>query len=779
MKSKNISRPVTRRKLVLVYLLEVICGIILITVVAACAIRTDLLKSQKNMTDTAAYINEQCNSFKRLNLASESKSLMRMVVSSRQIRNNISYEKQQGKDDSYIYGETFLKNNVQECYLTGVIILDRQGELKNQYYEDETGAEQLKEYLDRSSLIDVCDKEKKMYCARINCNDGSYIDLAACGLEDKSGVVATYYHTSAEYVDDYNLSFKHILAGYYAREQGTVVVTSGERIIASSNESMIGDDVDNYNILKKIKDSSSSGILKQAKPDDGSRTHNFGLMKKGRNYYVYIYLPEKYIFEQTASHILYTFAVYMVIVIIFNMVRWKTARGYEAEQNVLQKQYAAELAWKNEQLKEAVIREEKANAAKSGFLSRMTHDIRTPLNGIIGLLKIDEKHMNDIELINANRQKMMVAANHLLLLINDILQMSKLETDNIELSYEVIDLNQLAKDVITIIEQRAADGGVNIEYEKSSGDVLYPYVYGSPLHLRQIFLNIYGNCVKYNRVGGYVRTEFSCVEKTNDYVRYKWVISDNGVGMNEEFVKHIFEPFAQEKSDARSEYQGTGLGMAIVKRLVDKMNGTIEVTSVKDKGSSFTIIIPFRMAAAPVSTASDKKADNIEKTENVENVKPVDYMPDEKSINTDTVSADIIAEDNIIDISGFNILLAEDNKLNAEIVETFLGDEGAVVTTVNDGQQAVEAFAAHKPGTYDIILMDVMMPKLDGITAAKLIRKLDRPDAAIIPIIAMTANAFEEDAKKCIEAGMNVHMAKPLDMDEVIEVIARLCDGVR
>ena len=293
--------------------------------------------------------------------------------------------------------------------------------------------------------------------------------------------------------------------------------------------SMIGDKVDNYSILKKIKDFNVSGKLMQSQSDVSPYNHDFGLMKKGRDYYVYIYLPERYIFDNTLSHVMYTFIVYMFIVVIYNMLRWKTAQVYEREQSELSQQYAEELAKKNEQLKESIIREEKANAAKSDFLSRMTHDIRTPLNGIIGLLKIDEKHMGDERLVNANRKKMEVAANHLLSLINDVLQMSKLEDGDIELANEVVDLNQIARDVITIVEQRAAEAGVTLEYDSSSYKAEYPYVYGSPLHLRQIFLNIYGNCIKYNKVGGYVKTRFLCIYNTDDMVTYEWTISDNGV----------------------------------------------------------------------------------------------------------------------------------------------------------------------------------------------------------------------------------------------------------
>lgn len=385
--------------------------------------------------------------------------------------------------------------------------------------------------------------------------------------------------------------------------------------------------------------------------------------------------------------------------------------------------------------KEAV---EKANAAKTNFLARMSHDIRTPLNGIIGLIKINENHSDDAELLRENRAKILVSAHHLLSLINDVLQMSKLEDDEVTLAHEAFDLKGLERDIITIMSLRASEAGVTIVYDETADQLKYPYVYGSPLHIRQIFLNIYSNCIKYNKVGGRIVTNFRFLGTGKEKVVYQWTIQDTGIGMNQEYLKHIFEPFSQEHSDARSIYRGTGLGMAIVKRLVDKMDGKIEVMSEEGEGSIFTITIPFEIA------------------------KESDLKQKEKL----TESADI---------QGFHLLLAEDNDLNAEIAQVLLEEAGASVTLAHDGQQAVELFADAPEGTYDAILMDIMMPYVDGLTATRKIRAMDRSDAAVIPIIAMTANAFEEDAQMCMEAGMNAHLAKPLQMERVLSVIAGLC----
>ena len=500
---------------------------------------------------------------------------------------------------------------------------------------------------------------------------------------------------------------------------------------------MIGAKTEDIQELKCINE---SAVEKQLVRTDYQTIPGYGLMEKGRDYYVYAYMSADKIFAKTPRNMLYTVFIYLVIVGFMHALRWRMLQGHQKEQMRLQKEYTKNLESKNLELREAVFQAQKANAAKSSFLSRMSHDIRTPLNGIIGLIKINETHMDDRELVKTNQDKMLVSADHLLSLINDVLQMSKLEDENIEISHEPIDLGEISREVGTIISGRTAEAGIAFEIGKQELPV--SYVYGSPLHIRQIFLNIYGNCIKYNKPHGKVTTTLKCLGEKNGIVTYRWTISDTGIGMSEEFLSHIFEPFVQEKSDARSVYQGTGLGMSIVKTLVDKMDGTIDVASKKGAGSEFTIRIPFKIA---------------------------DITPDIEEEKEEKENA-------TTDIRGVRLLLAEDNKLNAEIVETILKDEGAEVKVACDGQQVVNEFANSAEGSYDAILMDVMMPNLDGISAAKRIRAMDRKDAATIPIIAMTANAFEEDAKECINAGMNAHMAKPLDMDVLIDMIAGYCN---
>lgn len=565
---------------------------------------------------------------------------------------------------------------------------------------------------------------------RMECEDGSYIDIAANGRQDKPGIVLVYYHTPERYTSIFNHSINSLLTGYSLEHNGTIVISENNQIVASNDKGLIGAKTEDIQELKCINE---SAVEKQLVRTDYQMIPDYGLMEKGRDYYVYAYMSADKIFAKTPRNMLYTVFIYLVIVGFMHALRWRMLQGHQKEQMRLQKEYTKNLESKNLELREAVFQAQKANAAKSSFLSRMSHDIRTPLNGIIGLIKINETHMDDRELVKTNQDKMLVSADHLLSLINDVLQMSKLEDENIEISHEPIDLGEISREVGTIISGRTAEAGIAFEIGKQELPV--SYVYGSPLHIRQIFLNIYGNCIKYNKPHGKVTTTLKCLGEKNGIVTYRWTISDTGIGMSEEFLKHIFEPFVQEHSDARTVYSGTGLGMSIVKKIIDRMNGTIVVISKEGEGSTFVITLPFEIAEKP-----------------------------------EEIPAEMDGE---VNIAGLHLLLAEDNELNAEIARTLLEDEGAITTIVNDGQQAVDIFSRNKPGTFDAILMDIMMPEMDGLSATKAIRALDREDAGTIPIIAMTANAFDEDEKKCMEAGMNAHLVKPLDIQKMKEAVCR------
>ena len=719
---KNKQHNLDRNNFILA---EILVGLLLFFVVLVITVKADLSSAETRLSDMVTYIKEQYNNNMKLDIASESKSLMRMIQSVEVLSQQIQQEEKTSD-----ITEELLENYCTISYLTGVLILDENGQVQEKYCSDEVQAEEILSQTDQDVLLDVVDFHEKTYSVRMECEDGSYIDIAANGRQDKPGIVLVYYHTPERYTSIFNHSINSLLTGYSLEHNGTIVISENNQIVASNDKGLIGAKTEDIQELKCINE---SAVEKQLVRTDYQTIPDYGLMEKGRDYYVYAYMSADKIFAKTPRNMLYTVFIYLVIVGFMHALRWRMLQGHQKEQMRLQKEYTKNLESKNLELREAVFQAQKANAAKSSFLSRMSHDIRTPLNGIIGLIKINETHMDDRELVKTNQGKILSSSNHLLSLINDVLQMSKLEDENIEISHEPIDLGEISREVGTIISGRTAEAGIAFEIGKQELPV--SYVYGSPLHIRQIFLNIYGNCIKYNKPHGKVTTTLKCLGEKNGIVTYRWTISDTGIGMSEEFLKHIFEPFVQEHSDARTVYSGTGLGMSIVKKIIDRMNGTIVVTSKEGEGSTFVITLPFEIAEKP-----------------------------------EEIPAEMDGE---VNIAGLHLLLAEDNELNAEIARTLLEDEGAITTIVNDGQQAVDIFSRNKPGTFDAILMDIMMPEMDGLSATKAIRALDREDAGTIPIIAMTANAFDEDEKKCMEAGMNAHLVKPLDIQKMKEAVCR------
>lgn len=390
-----------------------------------------------------------------------------------------------------------------------------------------------------------------------------------------------------------------------------------------------------------------------------------------------------------------------------------------------------------ENLRRAAEEATLANAAKTDFLRRMSHDIRTPINGIRGMVQIADRFPNDAKKQAECRAKIMRSSDFLLELVNDVLDMSKLESGEMQLEEVPFNLNELLHDVGTLLSTQAQARGIT--YTITMEDKREKHVIGSPLHLRQIFQNIGGNAIKYGRAGGYVHATCSIVSQTENTVRYRFICEDNGCGMSEEYQKHMFEPFSQENSGARTTYQGTGLGLSIVKKLVDAMGGTVTVVSEKGVGTTFITEIPLKLD--PAAFDAEKPEEEIDTTV----------------------------------FRGLHVLLVEDNEVNMEIAAFLLEDSGAEVTKAWNGAEGLEKFNASAPGTYDLILMDIMMPVMNGLEAAEKIRALDRPDSETVPIFAMTANAFSDDAARSRKAGMNEHLTKPLDLEKITKAVRKYC----
>lgn len=397
--------------------------------------------------------------------------------------------------------------------------------------------------------------------------------------------------------------------------------------------------------------------------------------------------------------------------------------------------YSRILRKKDAELEKALIAAESANQAKSSFFSKMSHDMRTPLNGILGIIEINKKHEDDTEYLKENRIKAETAAKHLLSLINDVLDMSKIEDGSVVVAHEGFHIIELTQEIMTIMNPVADAAGITITLNAEQWLLDNPFLFGSPLHIKKVFTNILSNCIKYNKENGSISIFADVTEKNEKSIRLRWTVEDTGIGMDEEYLKKIFDPFSQENTDSTSVYNGTGLGMSITKALVEKMDGTIDITSEKGVGTKFVIEIPFELA--------------VEK--DIPGKIVVDKVP----------------------IKGARILLVEDNELNREIAQVILEDEGAAITTAENGLEALNIFKDTAPGTFNIILMDLLMPVMGGIEATKSIRALEREDAATIPIVAMTANAFSDNVTECMEAGMNAHLSKPIEFDKMLKTIAK------
>lgn len=736
---RDIKQAIPWKRLIF---LEIIVGLALLLITFAVTARADIDKAEDKLVASVEYIKEQCNNSQIRDEASESKSLLRVTESTDDVSRRLKFDR---LTDNAFANDELLKKCSKDAYLDGLIVLDEAGDIVDSF--DLTG-NQPKDILDKMGMkfiLDINGFPEKKYAVRLQGNDGNHIDAAAVQRTDAPGMLVGYFSTPSEYANVINNQAQALVSGYILEDAGVICIGNEEGILATNKEDLLGKRIDDVHIISELRANKAYKKLFIAREPGTLLSYRFGVMDKSQDYSIYGFMNENDVFPSMVYIMLCVLSLYIVMIFAINILLKQTEKTYQKEQQEAQQQYLNSLEVKNRELKAAVVRAETASAAKSSFLSRMSHDIRTPLNGIIGLLKIDETHLMDHKLIQENHQKMTVAANHLLSLLNDVLQMSKLEDGMIDLAHEAISLKELSSDIATIIKGSVGEAGLSWEYMADGNPMPYAYVYGSPVHLRQIFLNIYSNCIKYTPKGGRIMTSMECLGERDGVCKYRWTISDTGEGMSQEFLARIFEPFSQERNDARSTYKGVGLGMAIVKNLLNRMNGTIEVQSVLGKGSTFVITIPFDVAEPPAEEAQE---------------------PAQAEEQGQAATGKAIAD--------MHLLVAEDNELNADIIRMILEDKGATLKIVPDGSQAVDEFNNNPAGTYDAILMDVMMPVMNGLEATKAIRALPRQDSTEIPIIAMTANAFAEDCHNCLEAGMNYYLTKPLDVGKLMEVLAKI-----
>ena len=681
-------------------------------------------EAEKRMVEIVNYVKVQCSTYTHYNESSESKSLLRAIESARQMSTNINMEIENGGQLS----REFLKGNLQTLWVNGIIVLDKEGKTDCEYSTDESLANEITEYLQKEIIMDFAGYEERSYSERFIREDGSRIDIAACARKDAPGIVAVYYYTSPEFVRNYTLTIQGLLNGYSVQKDGTIIVADDGTVVASNDESMLGQNTSGNEVVQAMKKHTDSQHIYHLK-NEGIGC--YGIMLKQRDYYIYAYLPDIEVFHNLPLSVAGVVFLYFLIFSIFLFWSHRTNQVHQKLEQEKDEKYKAELLI-------AAKKAEAANEAKTEFLQRMSHDIRTPINGICGLVNMAEHYADNMEKQTEYRTKVKEASNLLLELVNDVLDMSKLESGEIVLEEIPFNLSKISREVFVVIEQMAAEQNIQIKWEKK--EITHRDLIGSPGYVKRVMMNILSNAMKYNRENGHIY--ISCIEIPSgqpETTTMEFVCRDTGIGMTEEFQKHIFEPFAQEHSGSRTKFAGTGLGMPIAKKLIEKMGGTITFESVEGVGTTFVIRVPFR-----IDTDRDSKVETGEKTE--------------------------------VSIRGLHILLAEDNELNMEIAEFMLQNEGAKVTKAWDGQEAVKIFEKSRSGEFDVILMDIMMQVMNGYEAAKMIRSLDKEDAKAIPIIAMTAHAFAEDRIRAKEAGMDEHVAKPVDVELLIKVIHRLVE---
>ena len=682
-------------------------------------------EAEKRMVEIVKYVKVQCSTYTHYNESSESKSVLRAIESARQMSTNIKMETE---NDGQLCKD-FLKENLQTLWVDGILVLDAEGKTDCEYSMDESLTGEVTAYLQKDIILNFTGYEERSYSERLTREDGSNIVIAACARKDAPGIVAIYYYTSPEFARNYTLTIQGLLNGYSVQNDGTIIIADDGVVVASNDERLLGQNTIGNEVIQEMKKHTDSRHIHHLKSEG---TGCYGIMLKQRDYYIYAYVPDTEVFHNLPLSVAGVVFLYFLMFSIFWLWAYRTNQIHQKIEQEKDEKYKAELLI-------AAKKAESANEAKTEFLQRMSHDIRTPINGICGFVNMADHYADDMEKQTEYRRKVKEASNLLLELVNDVLDMSKLESGEIVLEEIPFNLSSISREVFVVIEQMAAEQNIRIVWEKK--EITHRDFIGSPGYVKRVMMNILSNAVKYNRENGHIY--ISCTEipsEQPEMTTMEFVCRDTGIGMSEEFQKCVFDPFAQEHTGSRTKFAGTGLGMPIAKNLVEKMGGSISFESEEGAGTTFVIRVPFKI---------DLEADKREEQKEVS----------EKSIK------------------GLHVLLAEDNELNMEIAEFVLWNGGTNVTKAWNGQEAVELFKQSEPGGFDAILMDIMMPVMNGYEATKMIRSMDRADAKTIPIIAMTANAFTEDRLKAKEAGMNEHIAKPVDVELLIKVIHKLLDN--
>lgn len=704
--------------------LIVLLGIALSVVAGMMSYGYTTAQAEQRFADVVDYVATQSLSYEAFNNAYVTKNLIRVMEIAGEVARNI-------KRDGSVDNAT-LKQYADQFNVSALIVTDASGNLVSESSTDGVGYESLAAYLKEAPVLEVASHPLKSYTARITLADDSVADIGCVTRQGSEGIVIAVRHQSAKAVASNTLKLQSLLDGYETIDSGNIVIENDAKVVATNavEPTTSGAFVlpaTDATIVDSIKERCLAGRVSLVNANGEWYLGTFG---KARQFYVYTYTSARRYFETVAVVVASVLVLYGGAIAATALARRHAERQRLTDLLLQERDYGDKLA-------KAAREASSANSAKTEFLRRMSHDLRTPINGIRGMVEVGDANADDLQKQTECRSKIWTASGLLLDLANEALDMSRLESGQVDLDLVPTNLVVLNREVCDILERQAEERLVTIICDQQTLD--HPYARVSATHLKRLLVNIAGNAVKYSRRGGYVRLACREVEPVDGVPIYEYTIADNGIGMSEQFQQHLYEPFSREEQRVEGASSGTGLGAPIAKQLVELMGGTMSFTSTLGQGTTFTIRLPFEQC---------KRSE----------------IP--QAVRVDAVDIDAVR--------GLRVLLVEDNELNAEIAQFTLDRAGAIVTHVKDGESAVETFAASAPHEYDVVLMDIMMPGIDGLEATRQIRALEREDAATTPIIAVSANAFAEDRRLSREAGMDAHLSKPVSSRELVEALAHI-----
>lgn len=704
--------------------LIVLLGIALSVVAGMMSYGYTTAQAEQRFADVVDYVATQSLSYEAFNNAYVTKNLIRVMEIAGEVARTIERD---GSVDN-----ATLKQYADQFNVSALIVTDASGNLVSESSTDGVGYESLATYLKEAPVLEVASHPLKSYTARITLADDSVADIGCVTRQSSEGIVIAVRHQSAKAVASNTLKLQSLLDGYETIDSGNIVIENDAKVVATNavEPTTSGAFVlpaTDATIVDSIKERCLAGRVSLVSANGEWYLGTFG---KARQFYVYTYTSARRYFETVAVVVASVLVLYGGAIAATALARRHAERQRLTDLLLQERDYGDKLA-------KAAHEASSANSAKTEFLRRMSHDLRTPINGIRGMVEVGDANADDLQKQTECRSKIWTASGLLLDLANEALDMSRLESGQVDLDLVPTNLVVLNREVCDILERQAEERLVTIICDQQTLD--HPYARVSVTHLKRLLVNIAGNAVKYSRRGGYVRLACREVEPVDGVPIYEYTIADNGIGMSEQFQQHLYEPFSREEQRVEGASSGTGLGAPIAKQLVELMGGTMSFTSTLGQGTTFTIRLPFEQC---------KRSE----------------IP--QAVRVDAVDVDAVR--------GLRVLLVEDNELNAEIAQFTLDRAGAIVTHVKDGESAVETFAASAPHEYDVVLMDIMMPGIDGLEATRQIRALEREDAATTPIIAVSANAFAEDRRLSREAGMDAHLSKPVSSRELVEALAHI-----